>query len=125
MTAGEIYVDGSRVGDIGSLVIKDRKLMSKDGILITIININPVTKKLLIKPNITTRGFVLVNESMELIYEIENKIASIVKQTLMNNHYNYTDLKNQIILELNPFISGKTGRRPIIFPVIMEIKETI
>ena len=57
--AGDVYVDGSRVGDIGSVVIKDRKLMSGDGILITILNINTLTRKLLLKPNVTARGFVL------------------------------------------------------------------
>ncbi len=119
--AGDVYVDGSRIGDIGSVVIKDRKLMSNDGILVTIINIDPIKRELLIKPNITTRGFILVNENVELIHEIENKVSEIVKNSLQNG-YNYINLKNQIILELNPFINNLTGRRPIILPVIMEIK---
>ena len=120
--AGDIYVDGSRVGDIGSIVIKDRKLMSKDGILVTIINIDPIKKELLIKPNITTRGFILVNENVELIHNIENKVSNIVKKSLQNG-YNYINLKNQIILELNPYIIELTGRRPIILPVIMEVNK--
>lgn len=120
--AGDIYVDGSRIGDIGSVVIKDRKLMSQDGILVTILNINPTTRELLIKPNITTRGFVLVNENAGLINKIENKVTEIVNRTIKNS-YNYVDLKNQIILELNPFINELTGRRPIILPVIMEVKD--
>ncbi len=119
--AGDVYVDGSRIGDIGSVVIKDRKLMSNDGILVTIINIDPKTRELLIKPNITTRGFILVNENVELIHEIENKVSDIVRNSLSNG-YNYINLKNQIILELNPFINNLTGRRPIILPVIMEVK---
>ncbi len=121
--AGDVYVDGSRIGDIGSVVIKDRKLMSRDGILVTILNINPLTRKLLIKPNITTRGFVMVNENAELINQIERKVSDIVHNFLDNNTYSYTDLKNQIILELHPFINELTGRRPIILPVIMEVKE--
>ncbi len=120
--AGDVYVDGSRIGDIGSVVIKDRKLMSQDGILVTILNINPITRELLIKPNITTRGFVLVNENTGLINKIENKVTEIVNRTIKNS-YNYIDLKNQIILELNPFINELTGRRPIILPVIMEVKD--
>ena len=119
--AGDIYVDGSRVGDIGSIVIKDRKLMSKDGILVAIININPKARELLIKPNITTRGFVLINENAELITKIESKVTEIVTNTIKTS-YNYLDLKNQIILELNPYINNLTGRRPIIMPVIMEVK---
>ena len=122
--AGDIYVDGSRIGEVGSVVIKDRKLMSRDGILITILNINPLTRKLLIKPNITTRGFVLVNENAELIAQIENKTTEIVTKFLNENAYSYTDLKNQIILELHPFISNLTGRRPIVLPVIMEVRES-
>ena len=119
--AADVYVDGSRVGDVGSVVIKDRKLMSQDGILITILNINTLTRKLLIKPNVTARGFVLVNENQELMNKIEHKISEIVNNFLKNSIYNYTDLKNQIILELLPFINELTGRRPIILPVIMEV----
>ena len=121
--AGDVYVDGSRVGDIGSVVIKDRKLMSQDGILITILNINTLTRKLLIKPNVTARGFVLVNENPELMTKIEHKIGEIVNNFLKSSIYNYTDLKNQIILELLPFINELTGRRPIILPVIMEVNK--
>ena len=121
VTAGDVYVDGSRIGDIGSVVIKDRKLMSRDGILVTILNINTMTKKLLLKPNVTTRGFVLVNENTELIQAIEKKIFDVTIHYLNNNNYNYVDLRNTIILELHPFINNLTGRRPIILPVIMEI----
>ena len=98
--------------------------MSHDGILVSIININPNTRELLIKPNITTRGFVLVNENAELINKIEQKVSEIVLRSIKNS-YNYIDLKNQIILELSPFINELTGRRPIILPVIMEVKEPL
>lgn len=120
---GDVYVDGSRIGDIGSQVIKDRKLMSNDGILVTILNINTLTRRLLIKPNVTTRGFIMVNENPELINKIERKITDIVNKFLSTSTYNYTDLKNQIILELYPYINELTGRRPIILPVIMEVNQ--
>lgn len=122
VTAGDVYVDGSRIGDIGSVVIKDRKLMSRDGVLVTILNIDSGSRTLLIKPNITTRGFVLVNENAELIKEIENKVSEIVNKALLGRA-SITDLKNQVILELNMFINEKTGRRPMILPVIMDIKK--
>ena len=121
--SGDVYVDGSRIGDVGSQIIKDRKLMSNDGILVTILNIKTLTRKLLIKPNVTTRGFIMVNENPELINKIEKKITEIVNNFLSNSTYNYTDLKNQIILELYPFINDLTGRRPIILPVIMEVNQ--
>ena len=121
--AGDVYVDGNRVGDVGSVVIKDRKLMSHDGILIAILNINTLTRKLLIKPNVTARGFVTVNENQELMNKIEVKISQIVTEHLSKNIYSYTDLKNQIIFELLPYINELTGRRPIILPVIMEVNQ--
>ena len=121
--AGDVYVDGSRVGDIGSVVIKDRKLMSQDGILITILNINTLTRKLLLKPNVTARGFVLVNENQELMQKIERKISEVANASLSKAPYSYLDLKNQIILELLPFINNLTGRKPIILPVIMEVNQ--
>ena len=121
--SGDVYVDGSRIGDVGSQIIKDRKLMSNDGILVTILNINTLTRKLLIKPNVTTRGFIMVNENPELINKIEKKITEVVNSFLSHSAYNYTDLKNQIILELYPFINELTGRRPIILPVIMEVNQ--
>ena len=121
--SGDVYVDGSRIGDVGSQIIKDRKLMSSDGILVTILNINTLTRKLLIKPNVTTRGFIMVNENPELISKIEKKVTEVVNNFLSTSTYNYTDLKNQIILELHPFINELTGRRPIILPVIMEVNQ--
>ena len=121
--AGDVYVDGSRVGDVGSVVIKDRKLMSQDGILITILNINTLQRKLLLKPNVTARGFVLVNENQELMQKIERKISEIANNALSKAPYSYIDLKNQIILELLPFINNLTGRKPIILPVIMEVNQ--
>ena len=122
--AGDIYVDGSRIGEIGSSVIKERKIMNRDGILMTIINVNPLTRQLLIKPNVTTRGFIMVNENAELIEKIEHKVTSIIKESLAKDTYSYTDLKNQIILELSPYISTLTGRHPMILPVIMEVRQS-
>ncbi len=121
--AADVYVDGSRIGSIGSVVLKDRKLMSKDGILVAILNLDVNKKELLLHPNVTTRGFILVNENADLILSISKRIQSIVKKYFQSNaKYNYLDLKNQIILELNSYIVELTGRRPIILPVIMEIK---
>ena len=117
-----IPLDHSFIMQNGDSLILDNT--GRDGILITILNINPLTRRLLIKPNITTRGFVLVNENAELINQIERKTTEIVNKFLNENSYSYTDLKNQIILELHPFINNLTGRRPIVLPVIMEIRES-
>lgn len=119
----DIYVDGNRIGDIGNIVIKDRKIMANDGILVAICNINMDEKKLLGKINITTRGFILVNENEELLNEIEEVATNIVNKELTKKQVNYNELKSQIIAELLSFIYEKTGRRPIILPVILDIKK--
>ena len=124
VTAGDIYVDGSRIGDVGNVVIKDRKLMSSNGILVIIANIDIVNKKLLAPPNITTRGYILVNENEELIHEIQKYADKIISKKLKEKSINYNDLKQEIINELMPFLSEKTGRIPIILPIIMNIKNS-
>lgn len=124
VTAGDVYVDGNRIGEVGNAVMKDRKIMATDGIVIVIANINPTTNTLLNKPNVTSRGFVLVNENQELISELEN-IASKAINSRLNGHINYIDIKNEIISELVPYILEKTGRRPIILPVIMNVAKNV
>ncbi len=116
----DIYVDGKRIGDIGSSIIRDRKIMSKDGVLVVILNIDKNKKELMIDPNITTRGFVVVNDNQELINSIQNKVKLVCEQELKKANYSSTDLKNRIILEVNSYIIELTGRRPIIMPVIFE-----
>ena len=124
VTAGDVYVDGSRIGDVGSSILKERKVMSHDGILMAIVNINPLKKQLLLKPNVTTRGFIMVNENADLIDKIEKKVTSIVRESFAKGNYSYTDLKGQIILDLSPYISALTGRHPMILPVIMEVRQS-
>ena len=120
--AEDIYVDGSRIGDVSNMVIKDRKLMSSNGILVIIANVDIANKKLLNKPMITTRGYILVNENEALIRQIEKNAGMIIERTLKNKTVNYNDLKTELINGLIPFLSDKTGRIPIILPVIMDIK---
>ena len=104
--------------------MKDRKIMSSDGIVVVIANIDTNENKLLGNPNITTRGFVLVNDNIELLKELEeiskNAIISKIK-----NHVNYNEIKSEIISTLSTSILEKTGRKPIILPVIMDIKKDV
>lgn len=118
----DIYVDGKRIGDIASSVIRDRKIMSTDGVLVVIVNINSEKRELVIDPNITTRGFVVVNENQELLSNIQNKVRSIINSELLKHSFSITDLKNRLILELNSYIIDTTGRRPIIMPMIFDMK---
>lgn len=122
VSAGDIYVDGSRIGDVGNVVIKDRKLMSSNGILVVIANIDLENKKLLSTPMVTTRGYILVNENEQLIKQIERNSANIINNKLKDKNTNYNEIKSEIINGLMPFLSEKTGRVPIILPIIMNIK---
>ncbi len=116
----DVYVDGNRIGEICSAVIRDRKIMANDGILVILANIDAKTRELLTKPNITTRGFILVNENEELIKELENVSSKILSKYLKTND-SLSAIKPKIISEMIPFIEQKTGRRPIILPILTEI----
>lgn len=122
MPGADVYVDGNRIGEVGSAVLKDRKIMANDGILVVIANIDMHKKELLIKPNITTRGFILINENEELIKKIENKAEQVIKNELQDPKANYNSLKSSISEQLYPFINELTGRKPIILPIILDIK---
>ena len=122
MPGADIYVDGNRIGQVGSAVLKDRKIMANDGILVVIINTDMKKRELLIKPNITTRGFILVNENEELIHQIENKAEEIIQNDLKDPRMNFTTLKTDITEKLYPYIYDLTGRKPIILPIILDIK---
>ena len=119
----DIYVDGSRIGDVGVTIIKDRKIMSTDGVLIVILNLDVENRKMLIEPNITTRGFVVVNDNQELIKQIQDKTNIITMNELEKDNFNLTDLKNRIILEINSYVIELTGRRPIIIPMILNVNK--
>lgn len=120
--AGEVYVDGSRIGKVGSAVIKDRILMSNNGILVIIANIDTENKVLLGTPAVTTRGYILVNENEDLIRDIQSISQGIINKCLKSKYFNYNDMKSEIINGLIPFLSDKTGRVPIILPIVMDVK---
>ena len=122
--AGDVYVDGNRIGDVSNAVMKDRKIMAGDGIVIVIVNIDMNENKLLGNPSITTRGFVLVNDNLELLKELE-QIAAISVNKKLDKQINFTEIKNEIITDLTPYIYDTTGRKPIILPVIMDIKKEV
>ncbi len=123
VSGDDVYVDGNRIGEVGSAVIRDRKMMSNDGILVVIANIDMEKRKLLIKPNITTRGFILVNENEELIKKIETVCENILEERLKNSKDTINELKSKLISELIVHTEELTGRRPIILPVIIDIKK--
>lgn len=119
--AGDTYVDGNRIGDVSTSIIRDRKIMASDGIIVIIASIDATKPALLGKVNISTRGFVLVNDNLELLTELEN----IARKTILaglTKPVNYSDIKSELITNIQSKAFTKTGRRPIILPVIMDIK---
>ncbi len=119
----DIYVDGNRIGEIGSVVLRDRKIMANDGILVVIANMNFEKRNLLIRPNITTRGFILVNENEQLIKEIEEIAYQTLIDRLQNSNDGINEIKSKLISDLINFIEEKTGRRPIILPILIDVKK--
>ncbi len=120
--ASDVFIDSNRLEEINSAVLHDRKIMASDGILVVIANIDMKNKELLIHPNITTRGFVLVNENEELIKKIESMAEKIIIEKLREGNVSFNDIKSQITADLFPYIYELTGRKPIILPVILDIK---
>ena len=121
--AGDAYVDGNRIGEISAAVMRERKNMSKDGIVVVIANIDTKNKKLLGDVNVTTRGFVYVQENYELINKLEDMAKKIVLDNI-KTHVSFSEIKSSIITELSSYIYEITGRRPIISPVMMDIKRS-
>ncbi len=116
--AANVYVDGNRIGEIDNSVMRERKLMSQDGIVIVNAIIN--NNKLASKPLITARGFVTVNDNLELLKQLE----SLVEKTL-NKNTNKVETKSLIISTLSSYINEKTGRNPTILPIIMDVKKEV
>ena len=119
----EIYVDGNNASEIATQVIRDRKIMAGDGILVVIANIDMKNKKLLIKPTITTRGFVQVNKNEELLKLIEVKCSMLIIEKLKDPNITFTEIKGTLALQIGAYINELTGRHPIILPIILDIKK--
>lgn len=120
--ANDIYVDGNRLGEINGAVLRDRKIMASDGILVVIANIDIKKRELLIKPNITTRGFILINENEAIIRKLESIAANAINEKLSDPTSNFNDIKNQITSDLFSYVYETTGRKPIILPIILDVK---
>ena len=119
----ETFVDGNRIGDISGAVLNDRKIMASEGILVVIINLDMENRKLLAKPMVTTRGFILINENEELIKKIEDIAEKVILKRLSDKKVTFTDIKQEVTKDLNNFIKEETGRKPIVLPIILNIKK--
>ena len=120
--AGSIYIDGKGIGDIGNIVIRDRKLLSEDGLLSAIVTIDQTNLKVIGKPAIISRGFIYMREHEELTKDISTMVAEKIQKKISTmKKVNIVVLKKDIIKFLNEYIYSKTERSPMIMPVIMTV----
>lgn len=120
--AQPVYVDGSGIGDIGNIVLKDRRVLSQDGLVIVTMMIDREKNQLVHKPTVVTRGFVYVRESGNLMKNVEEIITDKIVSELAGGTKDWSTLKKAVIDVVHPFLYSKTGRRPMILPIIMELK---
>ncbi|MFZ5649082.1 MAG: ribonuclease J [Bacillota bacterium] len=121
VTAGKVLVDGLGVGDVGNIVLRDRKQLSQDGILIVVVTISKESGMIIAGPDIVSRGFVYVRESEKLMEEVREKVRVILDKCSDRGITEWSNIKSQVRDSLGKFLYEKTRRRPMILPIIMDI----
>ncbi len=119
--AGRVLVDGLGVGDVGSVVLRDRKHLAEDGLIVVVTTINRETGAVAAGPDIVSRGFVYVKESEELMEEAKQLVAKTLQNCCDRNIREWGNIKSSVRDELGNFIFQKTKRSPMILPIIMEV----
>ncbi len=118
--AGNVLIDGIGIGDVGNIVLRDRKLLSQDGIFIVVVTLNRAQKKIASGPEILSRGFVYVRESEQLMEEASVIAREVIEKYVGKDTFEWTNIKQEIRDTLNQYLFQKTKRRPMIIPIIME-----
>lgn len=119
--SGQIFVDGLGVGDVGNIVLRDRKHLSQDGILTVVVTLSKDNKTIVAGPDIISRGFVYVRESEGLIDEAREIVRNTLLECEEKNITDWATLKSNVRDELRTYLYEKTKRKPMILPIIMEI----
>ena len=122
--SGAVFVDGSGIGDIGNVVLRDRKMLSEDGLFIVTLAVDAVTGALISGPELISRGFVYVRESEELLIKARAIVINTVKE-LENKRVvgDYTTLKNSIRSNVRNFLYQQTKRNPMIMPIVLDVDQ--
>ncbi len=120
VSSGRILVDGLGIGDVGNIVLRDRKQLGQDGILIVVVTIDPESKQVLAGPDIVSRGFVYVRESEELMEAARTRVRNALDGCIERGVCDWPTLKSDVRDALSKFLYERTGRRPMILPIIME-----
>ena len=119
--AGRVLVDGLGVGDVGSIVLRDRKHLADDGIIIIAVSIDGVTREVVSGPDVVSRGFVYVKESERLMHDIDSLVCDILEGCYIDGIKDWSTIKTRIKDRTARFVSAKTRRSPMILPIIMEV----
>ncbi|HEM6204937.1 TPA: ribonuclease J [Streptococcus suis] len=117
--AQDIYVDGNRIGEIGAAVLKDRRDLSEDGVVLAVATVDFNSKMILAGPDILSRGFIYMRESGELIRESQRVLFNAIRIAMRNKDANIQTVNGAIVNALRPFLYEKTEREPIIIPMIL------
>ncbi|MBR3920543.1 MAG: RNase J family beta-CASP ribonuclease, partial [Oscillospiraceae bacterium] len=121
VAAGRVLVDGLGVGDVGSIVLRDRKHLAEDGLIIAVASVDFENRQILSGPDIISRGFVYVRESEELMSEAKNIVVSELEDALMTGNSDRNAIKTKIKDALSGYIYKKTKRSPMILPILQEL----
>ncbi len=119
--AGAVMIDGLGVGDVGNIVLRDRKLLSQDGILVVVVTLSKQTRSVLSGPDIISRGFVYVRESEELLDEASRIVSATLQRLMTDNVSDWSGLKTGVRDALSRYLYEQTRRRPMVLPIIMEV----
>ncbi len=120
--AGDVMIDGNAIGDVGNIVLRDRKVLSEDGIFIVAITVNKREKKIISKAKVHTRGFVYVKKSRDILREAADLVNTTVENYLAQDTFDWGELKGSVRDDLSKFLFDQTKCRPAILPVVMEVR---
>lgn len=122
VSAGDVMIDGNAIGDVGNIVLRDRKVLSEDGIFIVALTVNRKEKKIISKAKVHTRGFVYVKKSRDILRESSDLINKTVEDYLAQDSFDWGELKGAVRDSLAKYLFDQTKRRPAILPVVMEVR---
>lgn len=120
--ASDVMIDGNAIGDVGNIVLRDRKVLSEDGIFIVAITVSKKEKRIISKAKVNTRGFVYVKKSHDILRESAELVNTTVGNYLKKDTFDWGELKGNVRDDLSKFLFEQTKRRPAILPVVMEVR---